>query len=420
MALFIFPSDMIIRAVGGQGYAASLIAFLLLVLWLLAVLFNRHDPLTTPHPTRGLLAFLVVTSLLSYAFLPFHRLTETERLSGDRWMMLLAATAGVALSTAELLPSLEALKKVLRALVLGAAISGVVAALQWLLRFDLAGVIRGAMPGFTLNSDYSTYSARGLLDRVTGTALHPIELGVVAGMVLPIAIALAMQQQDRPVLRKWGPVGLVALALPASVSRSALLSAVTGFVVFAFFLPRRQRITAFVLLPIGALAQFIVRPGYLGTLVGYVSQGGDDPSVATRLNDYELVEQLVSEKPLLGSGGGTYIASNAFDILDNQYLKGLIELGLLGATGLFAWLLLPALYALAARRRSADPRLRTIAAALAGSASSGAVCSATFDSLSFNMYAGVYALVVGAIGACWVLASREQPLPQSASLLQKG
>ncbi|MGY1631536.1 O-antigen ligase family protein [Geodermatophilus sp. SYSU D01186] len=418
--MFIFPSDMVIRAVGGQGYVAGLVGLALLALWALAALFNRHDPLLTPHPTRGVLAFLAVMSLVSYAFVPFHRLTETERLSGDRWIMLLAATAGVVLVTAELVPSVGALMRVLRALVLGAAFSGVVAALQWLFRFDLAGLIREAMPGFTLNGDYNTFTARGLLDRVTGTALHPIELGVVAGMVLPIAIALALQQPDKAVLHKWGPVGLVALALPASVSRSAVLSAVVGSFVFALLLPRRQRITALIILPIGALAQFLVRPGYLGTLVGFVSQGEDDPSVATRLNDYALVEQLVSMRPVFGSGGGTYIADNAFDILDNQYLKSLIELGLLGVTGLLAWMLVPALVALAARRRSGDPRLRTLAAALAGSASSGAVCSATFDSLSFNMYAGVHALVVGAIGACWVLASREQSSPQAVFLPQKG
>jgi O-antigen ligase len=407
LALFVFPSDMVVRAVGAQGYVAGLLAIGLLALWLVSILIGGHDPKLVAHPTRGALAFLTVMSLLSYAVLPFRGPTQAEQLSADRWLMLVAASAGVALVTAEFVPSTIALAKVLRALTVGAAFSGFVAALQWILHFDATDVIRGLMPGFTLNAEYSTYSARGSLDRVTGTALHPIELGVIAGMVLPIAVAIAMYGRNRSALSRWSPVALIALALPASVSRSALISAFVGFVIFALLLPTKQRVVAFILLPFGACAQFLIRPGYLSTLSSFIAQGGDDPSVATRLNDYALVERLVSQHPFLGRGGGSYLPTNAFDILDNQYLKGLIEFGLIGGTGLFAWMLLPSLIALSARRRSRNPALRAFAGALAGSATAAAVCSATFDSFSFNMFVGVYALVVGAIGTCWVLAYRE-------------
>ena len=93
-------------------------------------------------------------------------------------------------------------------------------------------------------------------------------------------------------------------------------------------------------------------------------------------------------------------------ILDNQYLKTAIELGLVGVVVLAAYFLIPFIAALVARRRSSDPELRLLCAALAGAALAAGACSVTFDSLSFAMFSNVYALVIGLIGACWRLAPR--------------
>ena len=69
------------------------------------------------------------------------------------------------------------------------------------------------------------------------------------------------------------------------------------------------------------------------------------------------------------------------DILDNQYLKTAVELGLVGVVVLAAFFLVPVIAALVARRRSGDPELRLLCAALAGAALAAGVCSLTFDSL---------------------------------------
>ena len=81
-----------------------------------------------------------------------------------------------------------------------------------------------------------------------------------------------------------------------------------------------------------------------------------------------------------------------------------IELGLIGVVVLAAFFLVPLISALVARRRSSDPELRLLCAALAGAALAAGVCSLTFDSLSFPMFTNVHALVIGLIGACWRLA----------------
>jgi O-antigen ligase len=416
ITLFVFPSDLVLRVVGGQGFVSGLVALGLFGLWATSTLLGQHDPRVVRHPTRAVLAHLLVMSLLAWSFTPFHGLTATQQLSADRWIMLVVASAGVVLVAAEGLSSLRALMAVCRLTVLGAAFCSLVAVLQWVLTFDLAGVIRQSLPGFTVNSDYSVYQPRGALERVTGTALHPIELGVVAGLVLPLAVVVAQHDRSRGLLRRWTPVALIALAIPASVSRSAVLAIGISVVVLVVGMPARTRLTALAAVPVSGMLVSLARPGFLRTLGEFIGAGSSDTSVATRLQDYPMVVRLVAQHPWLGNGGGTFMPANALDILDNQYLKAAVEFGLVGMTGVLAWLVVPFFVALSARARSRDPVLRSVAAALAGAAAAGAVASATFDSLSFNMFAGLESLVTGCIGACWVLSGREsrtdrRPLP---------
>jgi O-antigen ligase len=95
--------------------------------------------------------------------------------------------------------------------------------------------------------------------------------------------------------------------------------------------------------------------------------------------------------------------------LDNQYLKTAVELGLVGVVALVVYFLVPFISALIVRRRTGEPELRLLCAALAGAALAAGACSVTFDSLSFPMFSNVYALVIGLIGACWRLAIAGAP-----------
>ena len=202
-------------------------------------------------------------------------------------------------------------------------------------------------------------------------------------------------------------MGLIALAIPASVSRSGIISVVLAMGMLVVLMPVRQRLFALFAAPIGLVVVFMSAPGLIGTLTGVFEAGSSDDSVRARLIDYPVVERLVHEAPWFGHGGGTYIPENPMYILDNQYLKTAIELGLIGVVALAAYFLVPMICALRARRRSDDPELRLLCAALAGAALSATVCSITFDSLSFPMFSSVYALVIGLIGAGWRLAAQE-------------
>jgi O-antigen ligase len=171
-------------------------------------------------------------------------------------------------------------------------------------------------------------------------------------------------------------------------------------------MPPRQRLYALCAAPGAVAGVFMSAHGVIGTLASFFGGAQNDDSVRARVMDYPVAEQLVREAPWFGHGGGTYIPENVLNIFDNQYLKTAVELGLVGVVAMFAFFVVPLIAALVARRRSSDPELRLLCAALAGASLSATVCSLTFDSLSFPMFSNVHALVIGMIGAAWRIANR--------------
>lgn len=403
LTVMVFPSDAVIKAIGAQGYAASLVGMPAFAAFLAAILFGLHDPLRYRTPIRSVLCLFWISALASYIAMDRGSLTVSQATAADRLMLQLAVVTGVALIAAEFVTSLHDVRRVLRALTWGGAFCGVVAALQYWISLDITPYLR-ELPGFSINFDIPAIVNRGALNRVSGTSITAIELGVVAGMLLPLAIYLGIYDTDRPARRRWAPVALIALAIPTSVSRSAVISVVLALSVLIVLMPTRQRLVAFCAAPLGLSAVFMSAPGVIGTLSAFFGAGTNDDSVRARLYDYPEVERLVSQAPWLGHGGGTYLPVDPMLILDNQYLKTAIELGLIGVVVLVAFFLVPLISALVARRRSGDPELRLLCAALAGAALAAGVCSLTFDSLSFPMFTNVHALVIGLIGACWRLA----------------
>jgi O-antigen ligase len=411
VALMVFPSDEVIKTIGADGYPAALVGYFALLAWVAATLFGLHNPLDYRYPVRIALCALWLSSLASYALMNRGMLSSTQLLGADRWLMQLACVSGVILVAAECLRSIEDIRRVLRALTWGGAFCGIVAALQFRLSLDITPDLRRLLPGFSLNQAAAVNAvigSRGELNRVFGTAVDPIELGVVAGMLLPLAIYLAMHDVGRPIWRRWLPVVCIAFAIPASVSRSAILAVGISLGVLIVLLPPYRRLAALAAVPLAVAGVFMTAHGLIGTLKGYFLAGTSDSSIAHRVNNYPYVEHLVHEAPWFGQGGGTYIILGVgIHILDNQYLTTAIELGLVGVAALTFFLLWPALAALSARRRTDDPELRDLCAALAGAALAATLCSATFDSLSFPMFVNVQALVAGLIGAVWLLVGRK-------------
>ncbi|SCF25609.1 O-antigen ligase like membrane protein [Micromonospora viridifaciens] len=415
---FLFPTDTVIRVVGAQGYVASLVSITIFLAWLVTALFGYHDPIHTRYPARGALALLWISSLLSYAVMPFYGPTETQRLSADRWIMLLVGMSGVILMAAEHLRAWSDILRVVRTLIWGAAFSGCLAVLQFWARWDLRPYLRMPLIGFEQDMSYSGMQARDALMRVSGTANHPIEMGVIAGMLLPLAIWLGLHDRERSPVRRWFPVAVISMCIPMSVSRSAILAVAVSLATFTVLLPPLQRSWMMAFLPVGLVGIFATTPGYVGTILNSFTAGKSDSSITNRLNNYPRVMAALEEAPWLGRGGGTDIASDATKILDNQYLKTAVEMGGIGVLALCLFFLVPAIAVLAARLRFPAQSGRALCAAVAGSCLAAGVGSFTFDAFSFAQFASVDALVVGLSGACWLHALRLQTVASSDSWMR--
>ena len=194
---------------------------------------------------------------------------------------------------------------------------------------------------------------------------------------------------------RWLCVALVAIGIPISVSRSALVSVGVSMAVFIVLLPVRPRLIALALVPIPIMAVFMLTPGYIRTLGQFIGMGATDPSVTARTQDYPLAESLVREHPWFGMGGGTYLPANMLDIFDNQILTSAVEVGLVGLAALVILLITGIITPLVARSRTTDPGMRSLGAALAGSAAAAAACMMTFDEFAFPTAQGLYCVVLG-------------------------
>ena len=413
VALFVSPSTYVISAIGAGGYAAGLVGMFAFVVWLAAIMLGLHDFGRYRNPIRAVLGLFWVVSLLSYIFMDRALLSALQINSANRWLMQLAAMTGVAFLAAECLHSVQDLHRVLRVLSWAAAFCGLVALLQWRFGYDLTPYLKA--PGFSAKPFGQFVMLRSGENRVAGTGIDPIELGVAACMLLPLGIWAATHTLGVSPVRRWAPVALTALAIPASVSRSAVIGIALSIGVFVVLMPPRQRVTAFILMPVAMAAVFILSHGELGTMMSWLGYGatGTDPSVTHRTDNYPYVAHLVSQAPLLGSGGGTYLPledlvfGRTVHILDNQWLDTAIDFGYVGVFAFAVLFVAPLVTALKARAKSCDPSLRLLCAALAGGFLTACVCSAFFDSFSFPLFYNVLALELGLAGACWRLAASE-------------
>src|SRR2546429_140711 len=138
--------------------------------------------------TPGDAAVLSGSMLLSYVVGNLHGLDADEMSGGDRGLLRLCTWAGVALVGADLLRSVESVRRLLRFTVALAAVISLIGMVQFFTGVDLAGLIRP--PGLAVNS-YADAIQNGAVRRVAGTATHPIEFGMVLAMVVPFALHFA-------------------------------------------------------------------------------------------------------------------------------------------------------------------------------------------------------------------------------------
>jgi O-antigen ligase len=357
------------------------------------------------QPIRLALVFLGGAIVLSYAFAMMHHLPPDQLSAADRGLLSLAGWAGIALVAADFLRSTDSIDRLLRRLTVLGSVVASVGFVQFFSGVDLAGLIK--IPGLT-STVTTLYSANEAgIRRVASTASHPIEFGMVLALILPFAFHIATHATEKRG-RWWVMTTIIAVAVPMSVSRSAILGlAVELIILFVSWTPRR-RLGAIVIAPVFIVGMRVLIPGLVGTISSIFGNASTDPSLQGRTDDYAVVGQFITRSPLVGRGFGTFLPTDFF-FLDNQYLGIIIEVGFVGFAALLTLLIVGMALGRGIRVRSTDERSRDLGQCFIAVFAAAAVGMGTFDALGFSMFTGTLFLLLGVAGARWRLARSARP-----------
>lgn len=403
VALTCIPSRLVLGPLGGAGSPAGVLGLGCLAWWIWDRARRPEPDGDGFQPVRWAFILMAFAFLASFVAAMVRPIVGAEFSGAQLGMVLLAGWGGVLLVAHDGIPSTERLHVLLRRVV---AAGGAMAALgiaQFVTGQPLVDGI--SIPGLASNHSLFGLTEREGFTRPSGMATHPIEYGAVITMILPLALALAVSDTTRNSVRRWFPVLVLAIAVPLSISRSALLSAVVGCLTIAVSWPPATRRVAAAAAAVMVVGVYVSVPGMLGSLLGLFTNIGGDSSALSRTGSYPIAFEFVEKSPLFGRGFSTFLPN--YRILDNQFLGLLIEVGIVGVAS-FVGLILAAFVGLLRTRRHLDDELsRQAAQGLAAAVAAGTASFAVFDGLSFPMSAGLFFLLVGLAGAAVRLGRRD-------------
>ena len=264
--------------------------------------------------------------------------------------------------------------------------------------------------------------------RAFGSSSHPIELGVVLAMALPLGLALTFGCG-----RRWAiPTVVLAVGVMSAASRTPILFLVGAGLVLLWLQPRDLRRLLPLLVPLIIVVK-LAAPGSLATLkLAFFPEGGliEEQSVVAREADPLLAGGRIRQlRPMLNEAGRTPVLGQGFatrqtgftnplrnaPILDNQWLGLILELGIVGVVG---W---AALFVGSARRLGRAARRRAgpdgwLAAGLAASIVGFGIAMFTFDGFAFTQATFVFWILIS-LSASLLLTETEEahPMKEAAS-----
>lgn len=403
---FVLPSKLVLDRIPLSLSASTIVALGIGALWFCTQLTTTLGAAKGRSPVRTALLGYALVLLLSFASSSMSYLPGDERSIGDHALVTTFALVFIALGACDGIRDRERLYFLLRVVVGAATCVALVGVLQFLVGFDATAYMKPPFMHYS-SDDPSVLSRAGLL-RVAGTTAHPIEFGVFCAMVLPLALhltTLPAATRGRSVAR-WACVAIVGAGAMFSVSRSAAVSLACASLVLLLGWPRQRR-NRMLLAAAGFLVVLqVLSPSILRTFYGLFRDAGNDDSVRWRTRDYATAQELLSQRPLLGRGHGTWYAPK-HPVFDNQYLLSVVDTGIIGlvalltifAAGAFAALRVIRLCGLRSGSSPDGDPDRDLALSLAASALVVFPAFATFDFMSLATVATLAFVVVGMAGA---------------------
>jgi O-antigen ligase len=278
--------------------------------------------------------------------------------------------------------------------------------------------LESLVPFLRYVNDVEFASLRGGDIRVFASSQYPIALGAMFVMLVPLALYLALSGRHR----WWLAVAALSIATLSTRSRTPVVMALVVILVFIWLRPKAVRRLWPLVIPALVVAQFSL-PGTIGTLRGaFFPQEGlvAEQSLergaygGNRIADLDVAGEQFAHKPLLGQGYSTRrVGTGAPDseILDNQWLKSLLETGALGVLA-WLWLFLVVVRRLASHAKANEDDSGWIATGIAASVTAFAVGMFFYDAFSFIQVTFVLFILLGLAAALLnraIVASPQDP-----------
>ncbi|MEV6006833.1 O-antigen ligase family protein [Streptomyces sp. NPDC051976] len=413
---FFIPSDLTLPALGGVGTPANVFALLGLLWYLASWLTGRITTAPGTRSARLAMCLLAAAVLMSYEAAAARGSAHEEVLGADRGLIGLLVWVSLVVLTTAGIQDRARLDTLMRRLVVLGTVVAAIGYYDFFAATNIADSI--TIPGLHSSAARIAAMDRGSFTRPRSTTAHPLEFGGMLAILVPFAVHQAFDPVRRHAgaMRRWAPVAIMAGALPLTVSRTSIIGAVLVVLVMAPRWKPQRRWTAIGLLVASVGVFKVLVPGLIGTITTLFSTflSNSDSSTQARTVKYSAIVPYLKERPFFGRGFGTFTPDLYF-FTDNQYMLTLAEMGLLGMVALLALFATGIHHGGAVRRLARDESDRELGQAFFASAVVGLVISATFDALSFPMFAGMFFLTLGAGGSYLGFLRRDAAAEQAAA-----
>jgi O-antigen ligase len=412
--LLALPSRLIVGPLGSAGTPAQIVATLGLFWW--AWDWSSRQVPSTPRarPVRRAVLLFCAAILLSFVAAMARPVNGVELRAANAGLLSILAWIGLVLVTGDGIPNRERLETFLSRLSAGAGLLALFGLVQFATGRPLTDLIQ--VPGLTTNSALNSVLDRGGFSRPSGTAIHPIEFGVVLTVLMPLCLYTARRRRTSGI-RAWWPVVCIGLAIPLSISRSAILGMALGLAIVVPTWERHARRLALLMMAAMGVVVYLAVPGMLGTLSDLFTGISGDGSTKSRTGSYTLAWSFIQQSPWVGRGYSTFLPD--YRILDNAYLGLVIETGVIGTACLLGTFATAVYVAQRCRARSRVTETRELAQALTASTAAAAAGLAFFDALSFPMVSGLTFVVLG-VTSCLDRLEAASPLPAGSPAVGPG
>ena len=265
--LMAIPATLVFGPLGAAGAPSTLFALLVSIIYL--GMWLRPGSLARGRQPMRLVGIIFTCSMVaSYAWANRQLLPVLEKNSADRGLMFVFGWLGIMLLAADAIGSADGLRTVLRRQVFGASAVAVLGVFEFFSGIILTNYIK--IPGLHYQADVTDLMTRGGLSRIYSTTSQPIEYGAVLVMTIPFALHQARFAPPDKRGRRWLQVGVLALAAPLSVSRSAILALITLLVVLLPTWSRKERRSAYAAIAVAIVGFLVFVPSLIPTIVNLV------------------------------------------------------------------------------------------------------------------------------------------------------